>query len=532
MSNSIEKQPQGPDGPAAGTAGLLCGMVQDHLSQALGDLLGRLDRLVADGRDVPGPRLHAELSARLRVERNSLDRRYRREIARLFSPPSAAGGRGDRELVRYGRPAAEARVEQLAIDALAQRLRRAHDQPLVRLEQRLRVRALRGQMPNLAAAFAPATLVDTLRVALEAQDIGGSQRLALYALLEPVLGTALERILTQALDTLDNPLPTTAAGTTDAMMVTAADAEHSVDEAMLTALRHEQARGLQDADAQLAAVLLAALHRAPAPAGDPRPIAQRLALLGQLIATSLEPLAASARAAFEPLRFTLTKIVLADGALLYWPAHPVRQLLRQACECHDERQRRQLCARIDQMALSARFVQSTLPQIAPLTATQVTDCLDGLRLHSGLGEDRGLVDARRDVAETLAQATLQHTLPQGLRLFLRAGWGPLLTQRLLRHGRPSAPWQDGLNRLDQLLDAISSDATRVREFESLLATISAELLEAGLRGDRCDRLQQALREAFYERRTDTTAIGEATPTAAPQGAARLPGSGVIELPES
>ena len=154
------------------------------------------------------------------------------------------------------------------------------------------------------------------------------------------------------------------------------------------------------------------------------------------------------------------------------------------------------------------------------------------------GTDVAIVGTRRsteygnDVAETLAQATLQHTLPQGLRLFLRAGWGPLLTQRLLRHGRPSAPWQDGLNRLDQLLDAISSDATRVREFESLLATISAELLEAGLRGDRCDRLQQALREAFYERRTDTTAIGEATPTAAPQGAARLPGSGVIELPES
>lgn len=491
-----------------------------------------LEKLLRSVLRAPGEAAHGErsrlefdLASRLRLDRANLQRRYLREIGRRFDPlalPQVQGGSAERELQRYTRPPAEALHEQMALDELARRLRAAHEPRLNLLEQRLRVLVRRGTLPIATTAYAPATALESFRVALEALDIELAQRQVLFALYEPAATTALGELLEHALNTLDRR----AAEPVAAAVMPAAHTMLTVDEQTLAALRRESAGGLQRGDGRLASVLLN-LIRGTAPAEIERqPVAQRIALLGQLCTAWLEPLAPAVRQDVERLRFTLIKIVLADSGFLLSAGHPLRSLLRDACSHQDERRRRQACSRVEQVAMSAEFVSSGLPLLTPLTIVQIDTCLDQLRQQDSSREEARIGDARRQVAQALEHATLLHARPQGLRLFLRAGWGPLLTQRLLRHGRPSTPWQDALDLLDRVLTALSSEATRVRAFETLLGEVSAELFEAGMRAERCERLQQALREAYYELRVAADTV--AMPAAAN---AAMPGNGVLELPE-
>jgi hypothetical protein len=488
----------------------LCQAALDAHRGLLENLLRELDR-AADP-------LQSELAARLRLDRAPLQRRYLREIGRRFEPlAQAGGGSADRELQRYTRPPSEVFEEQITLDALARRLRAAHAAPLTRIEQRLR------GLPVAATAHSPAGAIEAFRIALEALDIELPQRRLLFALYEPAAEPALSGLCERALSILDRAAVEAPTESGDQALGLPAALELAVDEASLQALR-ERAGGTPAADAQLARALLAIIEDA----GDGpqrRPVLQHLVLLGRLCAALTQPLSAAARSDIGKLRFTLIKIVLADSAFLLTTGHPLRRLLREACERQDERRRRQVCAQIEQIALSAGFVHDSLPQLATLDAQQIEACLEQLHPPDEIRDDARLAEARRGVAQALERATLMHARPQGLRLFLRAGWGPLLTQRLLKHGQPSAPWQDALDQLDHLLTAISSSATRVRDFESLLAAAAAELFEAGMRSDRCDRLQQALREAFYELRMEAAAAD--SPPAAQNP---LPGNGVLDLP--
>lgn len=452
-------------------------------------------------------------------DRASLQRHYLREIGRRFSPQIApAGGSADRELQRYTRPPTEALEEDLALDALARRLRQPLESRLTPLEQQLRLLVRRAALPIAAQAYAPRTAIEAFRLALEALDLDRPQRQLMFTRYEAAAGSALAAVVDQALAMLARHAADTAAEP-------AAPAPALVvDEPTLQALRRQQAGGLHRADAQLAVTLLATLRGIAVDGIDCHPVIQRLALLGRLCAAMFEPLPAAVRADVEGLRFTLIKIVLADSGFLTSAGHPLRTLLRDACEHRDERRRRQACARVDQVAMSADFVRDALPQLQRLSPALVDRCLDQLPQQDQRQEQARLGAARRDVDQALMHATLAHARPAGLRLFLRAGWAPLLTQRLLRHGRPSAPWQAALDQLDQLLAALSGDATRVRDFEPLLGTLSAELFDAGMRSDRCERLMQGLREAYYELRQHADAA------ATPAGAA-LPGVGVLDLPE-
>jgi hypothetical protein len=475
----------------------------------------------------PTQRLQIDLASRLRLDRSNLQRRYLREIGRRFNPlamPIPAGGAAERELQRYTRPPSEALEEQLAMDAMARRLRTAHEARLHLLESRLRLLVRRSALPIATTIYAPSTALECFRVALEALDIELPQRQMLFALYEPAANAALAEIYEHALTTLDQRVAEPAASVAGA---TAPHATLTVDDATLRALRREPAGGLHRADAKLAATLLTIVRSTSPDSADAHPVVQRLALLGQLCAAWFEPLTPAARQDVERLRFTLIKIVLADSGFLLSAGHPLRSLMRDACEREDERRRRQACSRVDQVAMSAEFVNDALPQLPALSAQQIDSCLDQLRQYDGKREEARLGEARRNVAQALEHATLLHARPQGLRLFLRAGWGPLLMQRLLKHGRPSTPWQDALDQLDQLLNALSSESTRVREFELLLGGVSDELFAAGMRAERCERLQQALREAYYELRVGGVASDAPLPAAA-NGS--LPGNGILELP--
>lgn len=481
----------------------------------------------SDGGDPSG--LRTGLAGRLRPDRAKLQRRYLREIGRRFeplAPPQPQGGGAERELLRYTRPPGEVLEEQMVLDALRHRLQAALEPRLDPLEQRLRVLVRRGALPIATTAYSPATALESLRMALEALDIELPQRRMLFALYEPAALLALAEVYEHALGVLERPsagpLASTAAGPAPAQ------AALTVDDATLQALRREAAGDAHRAEARLAASLLSLIGSTPPPAVETHPLVQRIALLGPLCAAWFEPLTPAVRADVEPLRFALIKIALADSSFLLSAGHPLRALLGDACEHQDEHRRRQACSRVEQMAMSAEFVVDGLPQLASLTAQQIDSCLDQLHQRDGKREEARLGEARRNVAQALEHATLPHARPQGLRLFLRAGWGPLLTQRLLKHGRPSAPWQDALDQLDRLLDAISGESTRVREFEQLLAGIAAALFEAGMRSERCERLQQALREAYYELRVDAAA-DTAPPAIA--GQVSLPGDGVLDLPE-
>jgi len=526
MSLPPEQLPS-PAGPVRGGDPLveeLCNAALEAHRRLLENLLRELDRAAAPAGGAPA-RSWSELAGRIRPHRPALQRRYLREIGRRFNAQAQSGGSADRELQRYTRPPSEALEEQIALDALTRRLRATQPMPLTRLEQRLRLLAQRSALPIPPGAYAPGGATEAFRIALEALDLEWPQRSLLFALYEPAAAAALGGLFEEALAILERRAPGSASTGAGPAADAPAAAEPSVDEATLQALRREQAGGMQRADARLAAALLAIARNTSSP------VAQRLALLGQLYASWLTPLSAAAGSDIEKLRFTLIKIVLVDSAFLLSASHPLRLMLREACERQDERRRRQVCARIEQVALSASFVHDSLSQLPLLSTQQVEACLALLRPRDDdRHEDARLGEARRKVAKALEHATLLHARPQGLRLFLRAGWGPLLTQRFLKHGSPSLPWQQALDQLDHLLNALSDGATRVRDFESLLTAAAAELFDAGMRSDRCERLQQALREAFYELRTDTTAIGDAVPSK-DIATAFLPGNGVLDLIE-
>ncbi|WP_428310847.1 DUF1631 family protein [Hydrocarboniphaga sp.] len=516
---------RGPVSPSGGhpLVDELCEAAVEQHRQLLAALLRSVERAPAEAR------LQIDLASRLRLDRANLQRRYLREIGRRFDPlaqAQAPGGSAERELQRYTRPPAEALQEQMALDELARRLRATHEPRLNALEQRLRALVRRSALPIAPAVYSPATALESFRVALEALDFDLAQRQVLLALYEPAANAAFAELYDQALQTLDRRAAEPAATAPTPSM----PAHHQtlcVDDATLRALRREPAGGLHRADSRLAASLLALIRDTAPDEVERQPVVQRIALLCRLCASWFEPLTPAARQDVERLRFTLIKIVLADSGFLLSAGHPLRSLLRDACDHQDERRRRQACSRVDQVAMSAEFVTSGLPLLTALTIAQIDACLDQLRQHDSSREEARIGEARRQVAQALEHATLPHARPQGLRLFLRGGWGPLLTQRLLRHGRPSAPWQDALDLLDRILNALSSEATRVREFEALLGEVSAELFEAGMRAERCERLQQALREAYYELRVAADTMS--APAAANAGA--MPGIGVLELPE-
>jgi hypothetical protein len=522
---------RGPVSPRGGhpLVDELCEAAVEQHRRLLETLLRTVERAPSEPARGERARLDIDLASRLRLDRSNLQRRYLREIGRRFDPlaqPQAQGGSAERELQRYTRPAAEVLQEQMALDELARRLRAAQEPRLSQLEQRLRVLVRRSALPIAAVAYSPATALESFRVALESLDIELAQRQVLFALYEPAAGAAFAELYEQALRTLERRAAEPAATPPGHAPGHPPHQTLVVDDATLRALRREPAGGLQRADSRLAAMLLALIRDTTPAEAESQPVVQRIALLGQLCAAWFEPLTAAARLDVERLRFTLIKIVLADSGFLLSAGHPLRSLLRDACSHQDERRRRQACSRVDQVAMSAEFVSAGLPLLAPLNVAQIDACQDQLRQHDSSREEARIGEARRNVAQALEHATLLHARPQGLRLFLRAGWGPLLTQRLLRHGRPSTSWQDALELLDRVLNALSSEATRVRAFEALLVEVSAELFEAGMRAERCERLQQALREAYYELRVaaDNTALPAAANVAPP-------GNGVLELPE-
>ncbi|MDB5972125.1 MAG: hypothetical protein JWQ90_4575 [Hydrocarboniphaga sp.] len=522
---SDTRQPAGPQGTDPLVDELSAAAVDAH-RQLLDALLSGVEGSASGtGRSADTSALPIELTRRLRLDRSRLQRRYLHEIGRRFHPQALsqpAGGGSERELQGYTRPPSEALEEQLALAALARRLRASPASQLQELEQKLRALVRRAALPIATTVYSPSTALECFRIALEALDIERPQRQLLFARYEQAAAAALGPLYEQALSILDR----------HAVAAVAAPIRHArltIDDAMLAELHQVAAGGSQRADARLAAALLAIVGGIPPDEVETHPVLQRIALLGPLCTAWFEPLPPAARRDVERLRFTLIKIVLADPVFLLNAGHPQRSLLRDACEHPDEQRRQRACSRIEQVAMNADFVHDGLAQLAPLSAQQIDSCLDQRHQQDGTREETRLGDARRQVALALARATLAHARPQGLRLFLRAGWGPLLTQRLLKHGQPSVPWQDALDQLERLLNALSSEATRVRDFEHLLSAVSADLFEAGMRSERCERLQQALREAYYELRVEADAADSAVTVAVVNRT--LPGNGALDLPE-
>jgi hypothetical protein len=136
-----------------------------------------------------------------------------------------------------------------------------------------------------------------------------------------------------------------------------------------------------------------------------------------------------------------------------------------------------------------------------LPAAAITVFLDQQRAESETRRETVLNKVRRAVAQELEVHTLGRTLPAPLTQFLRAGWGPLMAARLLRHGMNGRLWIDAVNRLVQILasmDAlvITSDLLAVRR--ELLDAVAADLEEIGMHEDRRASALEQLRRAYAE----------------------------------
>lgn len=482
-------------------------------------------------------KLHFDTMRLLRLQRRRMETEFEQAYADSFVPRGHAGARprdGDEvDLERFSVQPTEELEERIALGNVATKAEGLHRELLLEIGARVDFLIRDLGVPIARQAFAPEAICNAFKDCTAGLDLELPVKLLLFKLFDRFVASQLSAVYTTALKVFDQQSirPASAAGAATALAffgpefinlpghdATTPELTHpGVDVETRQALEQlsQSLAGYRPLDAQLASELALCAAPAAGTASDVRTVAvaQCLSLVGQMCNEILtDPhLPAPMRPLFEKLRFPLIKISLADGSFFANRGHPVRRLLAEAAEtAQTSRTSSQAVARsqeerlrhiAEQIDLSAAFVRPQIDGLAALPAASITRFLDQQRAESETRRETVLNKVRRAVAQELEVHTLGRTLAAPLTNFLRAGWGPLMAARLLRHGASSRMWIDAVNRLVQILasmDAlvVTQDLLSVRR--ELMDAVIEDLAEIGMREDRRDNAVEQLRKAYSD----------------------------------
>lgn len=370
--------------------------------------------------------------------------------------------------------------ERIAIGNLAARLDGQFGPALQTLRSRLDAARADGiRIPD--TALTPAGIGTAFGAAMTALRAGFEVRLIVCKLFERVLCRDFQRLIAQALETLDRhgyraglvAPPPGRAGAQPVMHRLSPQPAAAAWPAMPLLPDSSRAR-INVLLAQLAAVMLP-------PAGDtalPAPQAPLPALLAELLAST------------EAARFDPQRANHLDGLL--------------------------------EAALAGRHADPGTAALQEVIAA----------LRSELREQRRLLlrQVRNEVARELEQRIAGRTLPAPLLVLLRSGIGPLLALRLLHDGRDSDRFQAADRLLDRVLDSLSlpypPDEQDQQRRRALLADLREALLGTGMGAARAGQLIDGLPASWAQVDAQATAAAASAPApstpAIPDSPPRLP----------
>lgn len=416
----------------------------------------------------------------LRLDRAGFSSAFSQAVAAGFVTAITGTATGDEPDELRLQPTEELE-ERIAIGNLAARLDGQFGPALQTLRSRLDAARADGiRIPD--TALMPAGISTAFGTAMTALRAGFEVRLIVCKLFERVLCRDFQRLIAQALETLDRhgyraglvaPSPGRA-GAQPLMPGLPPQPAAAAWQAMPLLPDSSRAR-INALLAQLATVMLP-------PAGDTAlPPAQQPplpALLAELLAST------------EAARFDPQRANQLDGLL--------------------------------EAALAGRHADPGTAALQEVIAA----------LRSELREQRRLLlrQVRNEVARELEQRIAGRALPAPLLVLLRAGIGPLLALRLLHDGRDSDRFQAADRLLDRVFDSLSlpypPDEQDQQRRRALLAELREALLGTGMGAARAGQLIDGLPASWAQVDAQATAAATSAPApstpAIPDSPPRLP----------
>ncbi|HKY91612.1 MAG TPA: DUF1631 family protein [Nevskiaceae bacterium] len=459
----------------------------------------------------------------LRLEQRRISGALEREFGRNLHAASATATDpiDGIDLDRLSIQPTEELEERIALGNLSTKAEHLHKDLLTELGNRVDFMIRDLGIPISAHAFRPSRICEGFRAATAAIDLELRVRLLIYKLFDRFVVTHLSLVYKAALKVLDkNGIKPGAVVDAAAFGGTPPEVDEAAREPLVDGATREALKTLSTTlqpyrpiDAALAGELADAANLPHAPSPDHLATAQRLSLVGQMFSEILSDphLPDGMRPLFERLRFPLIKISISDGTFFSNRGHPVRRLLAEAAETAASSRTsspaiaRRLEERLrhiaEQIDLSAAYVRPQVALLEPLPTAEIAAFLDQQREESETRRETVLGKVRRTVAQELEVHTLGRALPASLMTFLRAGWGPLMAARLIKHGMNSRPWIEAVNRLVQVLASMDGDAPTPQQLANRLQierAIATDLAEIGMRTDKTAGALEQLRQAYAD----------------------------------
>ncbi|GAC1629788.1 MAG: hypothetical protein NVS9B10_21490 [Nevskia sp.] len=230
--------------------------------------------------------------------------------------------------------------------------------------------------------------------------------------------------------------------------------------------------------------------------------AQRVSLVGQLFNELLdEPnLPPDFMEQLDPLRFAVIKSALGDPAFFTDATHPVRQLVNEVAllasiaktlgsgaDRRIETLASQIQSQFEQPAERARQASERAQRISYEQVEQfVAQQVEQVKARRWAIIAR----VRETVSAELKLRTAGVEIPGSMQPLLSGGWAVIMAFRLTHDGMGSAPWLDGVQLLESILDLLGSGITPEREADHrhLNAELRRLLVEARVDSAKIDAM--------------------------------------------
>ena len=462
---------------------------------------------------------HAQIIQHVAEHRAEAEDEFAEILASTYEAPVETADRLD--LDRLSVQPTEELEERIAIGGIMERVETVHAGALDDLRTRITHMIRNLGIPIARQALSPGTIANAIGSSLVPLRLPLAARLLILKQFEKFHVARLEEVFDQAIQLLEdhkiNPAIVEAESSSDTGKTHAELAmagAPTLDRATLRALKriataeHEALKG----ETEFARELIE-FATTKEPKTEHVATSQRLSLVGQMCNEIISDphLPASMHPLFERLRFPLIKIALADGSFFSNRGHPVRRLVTEAAETAasshiaSKTVIRRLEERLSQIAeqanLSATFVRPQLSRLDPLNMMQIAAFLDQQREESESRRENVLNKVRRVVTQEMDVHSLGKKPPESMSQFLRAGWGPLMSARLLRDGMNSESWVVSIERLVELMAIM--DERKVTDIQLtqrpfLRQQVASDLNEIGMRPDRIESALAYLDQAFEE----------------------------------
>lgn len=191
------------------------------------------------------------------------------------------------------------------------------------------------------------------------------------------------------------------------------------------------------------------------------------------------------RTAIKRLEVPFLRLLLLDDEFLTEESHPARQMLNRMARlgvrgsanlaAHEQEIEQEVDLILGGFDRDINVFSDSLEKLDKMASRQQSIYLRNIkRVTESCEGKQKLQSARREVSRALERRIGGKRIPKAVLSLVDAGWRPLLTQALLRHGRESQEWHRYLGVIDQMLNA-AEEAPTQESLSSLLATIKGGL---------------------------------------------------------